>query len=148
MAGMEEHEITPVWTSYEPLPDGGTGYHKQGHGPDPDAPFPCDRHGTLVEIGGDGCPECLAMLERLPGLMTGDERAEEVAFWCEDRRMTIPFDKVWKRIDVLVGRSTFIHEPALAPERLVEEARGTRRLTSIDEVVNDLRNTGKPVIEL
>ena len=110
--------------------------------------FECGRHaGTWIEVDDEGCGLCFAMLDRDPATMTGDEKADEVRSWCEES-MSIPFGALWKRVDVLVGRPTFNHEFGLAVDRLVEEARGTRTITSIDEIVNDLRNTGKPVIEV
>ena len=109
--------------------------------------FQCERHPEVaVEIGStEGCADCLAMLTREVASMTGDERAAEVESWLH-RRMSIPFGPLHERLEALVGRPVWTHEIGLAPERLVEEARGTRSLTSIDEVINDLRNTGKPVI--
>lgn len=111
--------------------------------------FECGRHpGVMIDVGSMvGCLDCVAMLDRDVSTMTGDEKAEEVRSWIHEP-MSIPFEQLWKRVDLLVGRPTFNHEFGLAADRLIEEARGTRTLASIDEIVNDLRNTGKPVIEV
>ena len=111
--------------------------------------FECERHaGVMIETGSaEGCAGCLAMLDRDRDDMTGDERAEELKGWLS-KLMSIPFSLMHKRIEELVGRPVWTHELGLATERLIEEARGARTLTSIDEVINDLRNTGKPVIEI
>jgi hypothetical protein len=111
--------------------------------------FNCARHAAVqIEIGSNvGCADCLEMIRRDPATMTGDEKAEEVRSLLQEV-MSIPFEPLWKRIDALVGRETYNHELGLAVDRLIEEARGTRTLTSTDEIVNDLRNTGKPVIEV
>lgn len=114
-----------------------------------DETFECERHeGVFIKVGSmEGCAQCLAILTRDPASMTGDERAAEVLSWL-DEKMSIPFRLIHQRVEALVGRGVWTHEFGLAGDRLVEEARGTRTLTSIDEIVNDLRNTGKPVIEV
>ena len=111
--------------------------------------FECERHrGTWLEVGETkGCKLCLRLLEVDVATLTGGERAAELDSWLNNRT-TIPFDLIHQRIEALVGRPVFTHEMGLAADRLRDEARGTRRLTSIDEVVNDLRNIGKPVIEV
>lgn len=111
--------------------------------------FECERHaGVMIDVGSmEGCGDCLAMLSRDRDEMTGDERADELLSWLHGK-MSIPFERLHKRVEELVGRPVWTHEMGLAVERLTEEARGTRKLVSIDEVVNDLRNTGKPVIEI
>lgn len=111
--------------------------------------FECERHpGTWIESGSmEGCGGCIAMLSRPVESMTGDEKADEVRSWITGWT-SIPFGRIHERLEQLVGRGVFTHEIGLAPDRLIEEARGTRTLVSEDEIINDLRNTGKPVIEI
>jgi hypothetical protein len=69
------------------------------------------------------CAECEAELtsRRDPSEMSGDERAAEViALCCEPNGYLV--DTLWKRLDRLVGRSTYNHEMAF-PDRLAAEAR-------------------------
>jgi hypothetical protein len=111
--------------------------------------FTCGRHSEVtIEVGStEGCEPCLAMLSIPVESLTGDQRADEVASWL-NLKLSIPFHNVHQRLEALVGRPVWTHEMgSLGADRLIEEARGTRTLTSIDEVINDLRNTGKPVIE-
>jgi hypothetical protein len=94
--------------------------------------YECPTHRTVQD---DYCAGCVTDFEgrRHADDMTGDERAAEFERW--RGVLTIPFDKLHRRIEELVGRSIWRHELAghAAVSLLVEEAR-TRDHPSWQEI--------------
>ena len=103
----------------------------------------CPRHSGPERLvkAGVSCPLCVHECEhgRDPASMTLDEQVAEVQGWV-DMILTVPFDKLWHRLDELVGRSTFNHEWG-KPEAIIEEMRGQREW---DGPIGSLRRVAGP----
>lgn len=88
--------------------------------------FQCEWHPNVtVEVGSEvGCDECNNFLQFAPNpkMMTGEERAEELAGWMNRKKLSVPFTRLHDRVAALVGRDLWTHEMA-NPEPLIEEAR-------------------------
>lgn len=93
------------------------------------------------------CPKCIAGFEtrRKAETMTGAERAAEIDQLVH-AKLSQPFPNIHKRVEELVGRPVYTHEFVLNFDGLLAEARGEREHATIEEILGQLKKTGKPVI--
>lgn len=100
----------------------------------------CTICGTVTD---DWCPTCLANFEtrRAASEMSVAERVAELEAWGE--HCEIPFDKIQRRWEELIGRSVSTHEFA-KPRLLIEEVRRQQPAT-FDGMLAEFPE-GKPVV--
>jgi len=84
---------------------------------------------------GKFCPRCTQgwNLRQAAETMTPDERVAELELLRGP--LMIPFDKLHKRIEELVGRPVWSHELGLDYDGLIEEARGDREPVSMADII-------------
>lgn len=111
----------------------------------------CERHNrTMPRSDQRGCPDCGAEMDAAemidPATMTGAERRAEIERWAE--QISVPVDRIMRRISQLVGRPVMTHEIGLAWTALLNEAESDERGVPLTEeqLIEPLREVGTGTI--